>query len=99
MAARPFVVAEQHRAVLDGDLSAVVLGERHDVRPDPLGLLPVGVLVLRAVRAHEGVDVGHAHRLGGSDDVLQVADDLGAMLGVRMKRVRVIAEAGDGEAL
>ena len=92
-------LAEQHRAVLDGDLPAVVLGERDDVRPDAEGLLPVRVLVLRAVGAHERVDQRDVHRLGRGDDVLEVADDLGAMGRVRVERVRVVAEAGDGQAL
>src|SRR5687768_7170748 len=34
VAARPLVVREQHRAVLERDLAAVVLGEPDDVGPD-----------------------------------------------------------------
>ena len=74
-------------------------GERDDVRPDPEGLLPVLVLVLRAVGAHERVDERDVHLLGGGDDVLEVADDLGAMGRVRVERVRVVAEARDRQAL
>ena len=40
-------------------------------------LLPVGVLVLGGVAAHERVDERDVHRLGGGDDVPEVADDLG----------------------
>ena len=71
--------------------------KRDDVRPDPKGFLPVGVLVLRAVGAHERVDERDAHRLGGGDDVLEVADHLGAMRRVGVERVRVVAQTRDGE--
>ena len=99
VAARPLVVAEQHRAVLEGELAAVVVGEADDVRPDAERLVPVVVLVLRAVGAHERVDERDVHRLGGGDHVAEVADDLLAMLGIGMERVRVVAETGDGQAL
>ena len=52
-----------------------------------------------AVRAHERVDVRDAHRLGGGDDVPQVADDLGPMVRVGVERVRVVAETRDRQAL
>ena len=74
-------------------------GEADDVRPDPERLLPVLVLVLRAVGAHERVDERDVHRLGGGDDVLEVADDLGPMVGIGVERVRVVAETRDGQAL
>ncbi len=54
---------------------------------------------LRPVAAHERVDERDAHLLGGGDDLLEVADDLGPMGRVRMERVRVVAEPGDGQAL
>src|SRR5450759_2540544 len=43
--ARPLVVREQHRAVLERDLPAVVVRERDDLWPDEERLLPVLVLV------------------------------------------------------
>ena len=58
-----------------------------------------GVLVLRAVGAHERVDERDVHLLGGGDHVLQVADDLRAMGRVGVERVRVVAETGDRQAL
>jgi hypothetical protein len=59
----------------------VVVRERDDLGPDAEGLLPVLVLVLRAVAAHERVHQRDVHLLGGRDDVLQVADHLLAMAG------------------
>ena len=97
--ARPLVVAEEHRAVLDRDLPAVVLRERHDVRPDLERLLPVRVLGLCSVGAHERVDEGDVHLLGGRDHVLEVTDDGLTMRRVRMERVRVVAQPGDRQAL
>ena len=97
--ARPLVVAEEHRAVLDRDLPAVVLRERHDVRPDLERLLPVRVLGLCGVGAHERVHEGDVHLLGGRDHVLQVADDRLPMRRIRMQRVRVVAQPGDRQAL
>ena len=55
--------------------------KRDDVRPDAERLVPVLVLVLRAVAAHERVDERDVHRLGGGDDVLEVADDLARWAG------------------
>ena len=40
VAARPFVVAEDHRAILEGQLDAVVAGVGDDVRPDLQRLVP-----------------------------------------------------------
>ncbi len=99
VAARPLVVREQHRAVLERDPASVVLRIADDVRPDAERLLPVLVLVLRTVTAHEGVDERDVHLLGRVDDELEVADDGRAVGGVRVQRVRVEAQAGDGEAL
>ena len=42
---------------------------------------------------------GEVHLLGRLDDLLEVADDRVAVLGVGMERVRVEAQAGDGQAL
>ena len=95
VAARPLVVAEQHRAVLERDLPPVVLREADDVRPDAERLLPVLVLVLRPVAAHERVHERDVHLLGGVDHLLEVADDLRAVLRVGVERVGVEAEAGD----
>src|SRR6187401_202595 len=98
VAARPLVVAEQHRAVLEGQLPAVVVGEADDVGPDAQRLLPVVVRVLRAVRAHERVDERDVHRLRGGDDVAEVTDDLLAVHRIRVERVGVVAEAGNVQA-
>jgi hypothetical protein len=96
---RPLVVAEEHRAVLDRDLAAMVLRECHDVRPDLERLLPVRVLGLCGVGAHERVHEGDVHLLGRGDHVPQVADDGLPVRRIRMQRVRVVAQAGDRQAL
>ena len=69
VAAGPLVVGEDHRAVLDGDLHALVGGVGDDVRPDlgELGEVLLQRLVL--VVADERVDDGHAELRGGLDDV------------------------------
>ena len=69
------------------------------LRPDPERLVPVLVLGLRGVRAHERVDERDAHLLGRGDDLPEVADDHRAMGRIGMERVRVVAEPGDGQAL
>ena len=96
VAARPLVAAEQHRAVLDGDLagrgpgrSATMSGQTRRASSQLASWsfepsAPMNVLTS-----------GDAHRLGGGDDVLEVADDLAAMRRVGVERVRVVAEAGD----
>ena len=95
----PLVVAEQHRAVLEGDPASVVLRVADDVRPDAQGLRPVVVLILRAVTAHERIHQRDVHQLGRVDHLLEVRDDRRPVLRVRMERIRVEAEAGDREAL
>ena len=99
VAARPLVTTEQHRAVLDGDLDPGVAREPDDRRPDLERDFPVLVLGLRRVTAHERVHERHAHGTRRGDDVLQMTDDLRAMLRVRMKWIRVEPETGDAEAL
>ena len=77
----------------------MVLREGDDVRPHAERLRPVVVLILRPVAANERVDERDPHHLGSGDDVLEVADDLLAMLQIRVKRVWVEAEPGDREIL
>ena len=96
--ARPFVVAEDHRTVLDGQLHPVVLGELDDARPDLQGILPVLVGVLRGVGADERVHQRDVHLTSRHDHLLQVADDSLAMRWVGVERVRVVPETGDREA-
>ena len=61
--------------------------------------VPVVVLVLRPVRAHERVHERDAHLLGRRDHVAEVADHLRAVGRIGMERVGVIAEARDRQAL
>ena len=77
----------------------MISGKADDVGPDALGVLPVLVLVLAAVGAHEGVHQGHVHLLGRHDHRLEMADDLLPMCGIGMQRVGVVAEPGDRESL
>src|SRR6188508_712237 len=99
VAARPLVVREEHRAVLERDLHALVVGEFHDVGPDAQRLFPVVVEVLGSVTTHERVDERDAHLPRRDHHRLEVVRDLLAMLGVGMERVRVVAEAGDRQPL
>ncbi len=80
-------------------MTPCVVGEGDDVGPDPKRLLPVVVEVLGPIPAHERVDERDAHLPGGDHDGLEVADHLGAVLGIGMKRVRVVAETRDRQAL
>ena len=100
VAARPLVVAEEHRAVLDGDLARRGPGRsrRCPARPGA----PPPSCASWCFEPSPPMNVltsGDAHLLGGRDDVLEVADDLGPVRRVRMERVGVEAEAGDGQAL
>ena len=98
VAARPLVVAEDHRAVLDGDLDAVVCRLGDDRRPHLLELLEVLRQRLVLVVADERVDHRHAELLGCLDHATDVGDHLGAMVEVGVQRVRVVTEAGDLDA-
>ena len=95
--AGPLVVGEEHRAVFDADLDAVFLGELDDRRPD-LGVL---FQVLRdglvLVLADEGADHRDFQQRGGLDHLLQVTDDRFAVLSVRVQRVGIISQRGDGQ--
>ena len=87
--ARPFVLAEDHRAVLEGELDAVVARMGDDVGPDLQRILPVGVDCLRGVAAAEGVDdaarpCGRPRRSPSSDGSMTVS----RCVGIGMQRVR-----------
>src|SRR5262245_29673637 len=87
---RPFVIAENDRAVLERQPDVVVAGVSDDVRPDLKRFLPVCLYLLRRVAAAEGVDQADAHSTRGHNDLLQVLDD-GLTVGmIRMQRVRII---------
>ena len=84
LAARPFVVAEQHRAILDADLHSLALGVLHQSRPDRVEDRPLRLDRPRGVPADEGVHhakaqdafapsitlpvLGDARRCSGSGD-------------------------------
>src|ERR1051325_10294649 len=95
MPARPFIIAEDHRAVLEGEFDIVVACMGDDVGPDLERFLPIVVDMLGGVATAEGVDDRNAHMTGSDDDFLQMIDDSLAMAEVWMKRVRVIAKRGD----
>ena len=94
VAARPLVVREDHRAVLDASIfTPLSWANADDVRPDAQRLLPVLVVVLRRVAAHEGVHERHAHEPARPDHLLDVADHRLAVGRVGVERVGVEAQA------
>src|SRR5687767_1533738 len=99
VAARPFVVAEDHRAILEGQLDAVVAGVGDDVRPDLQRLRPIVIDVLGCIATAERVHHRQPHPPGGDDDLLQMVDDALAMAEIGMERIRIIAEPGDRKLL
>ena len=101
VAARPLVVAEDHRAVLDGDLHAVVAARGSTMSGQTLERrLPVLVEVLRCIAAHERVDEGHAHLLAAAS-ITSFRCAIAAPLTFRigMQRVRIVAQPRDRQAL
>ncbi len=69
--ARPFVIGEEHRAVLDGDLDAAFPGELDDRRPDPGIILQVLWDGLILVLSDECADHRNLQQCGRFDHLLQ----------------------------
>ena len=100
VAARPLVVAEQHRAVLERDLHA--RGRWRTRRCPARPGAPPPSSRPGSSRASPPMNVltsGTPIFSAAVDDVLEVADDLVAVLGVGVERVRVVAQPGDRQAL
>ncbi len=94
------VIAEDHRAVLEGELHAVVAGEGDDVGPDLLGLLPVDLDVLGSIAAAEGVDQADAHPCWRATITFFKCSMTALRCALlRVQRVRIVAEGGDLQAL
>ena len=93
----PLVLAEDHRAVLDRDLHALLARVADEVGPDAAEALEVlrqrPVLVVADERADD-LDAERGRRV---DDLAQMAVDLLAVPVVRVEVVRVVGERGDLE--
>ena len=98
VAARPLVVGEDHRAVLDRDLHAVLAGVVRRAAATPRGSArgsPAGCAWVAADERADGLDAELRRRL---DHLAQVRVRGRARLVVRDERVRVVGERGDLEA-
>ena len=96
MPSRPLVEREDHRAVLDGDRDAAVLGVRHEPRPDPPEVPDAVRDALVAVPAHERAHDRDAQLVRRDDDALEMV-----VRGLPLARIRVVVgvvgERGDLE--
>ena len=99
LAARPLVVGEDHRAVLDADPHVGLLGGPQDRRPDRFHQRHVGIDRQRRVAADEGVDDVDADLRRGFDHLDEVVGDQFAVRGVGVERVRVVPERRDADAV
>src|SRR5262249_27897170 len=97
LAPRPLVFGEQHRAVLDTDLDAALLGQLHDGLPGSAKAFPVVVDRAGPIAADEAVHHWNAEQVRGFDNLADMAR-AGLCFGrVGAERVGVVAESADGE--
>ena len=89
---RPFVVGEDHWAVLDGDLYAVIARKLHERRPDLLKLTEVRLDRLVLVSANEGAGDGHVQHLGSDDDSPQMVAHHVSMGRILVEGIGVVGE-------
>ena len=75
------------------------LGVADQVGPDAPGTSASCRRSTAPVAADEGVDHADAEPGRGRDHLPQMVDDLAAVLRVRVERVGIVAEAGDGDAV
>ena len=73
LAARPFIVRKQHRAVLDADSNLMILRESHQRRPDLPEPRPVVLDGFRPVPPDEGRHLADAQKRRRGDDLLEMA--------------------------
>ncbi len=98
LSAGPLVRAEEHRAVLDRDLHALVLRQLDDGRPDLLEELDVLFHGLVLIPADEGGDHAHAQLAACLDERLQVLDGSFALCKVGIHGVGIVGQGGDMHA-
>src|SRR5438034_9144660 len=96
---RPLVVGEDHRAVLDGDLYAMIGGKLHERRPDLFKLTAVLLNRLVPVTPDEGPNDGHVQHLGGDDDFLQVISHHRPVVRIGVKGIGVVSERRDFQSV
>ena len=89
LAAGPLVGAEQHGAVLDGDLDAALLRQMDDGGPDLVKQLIVFLAGLVLVAADEGGDHAHAQLFAGANQRFQMVDGSGALLQIGVHGVGI----------
>src|SRR4030042_6564454 len=97
--ARPLIVREDHRAVLDGNLNAIRFSELDDRRPN-LGII---YQILRnglvLIFADESTNNGHLQHICSLNHLLQVRNYYLTLLDIWMERIRIIRERRDCHAV
>ena len=89
LSAGPLIRAEEHGAVLDGDLHAALLGQSDDVGPDLPEQLDVLFEGLMLILADKGGDHVYAQLGGSPDDGLQVGNRRFPLFQVRVHGVGI----------
>ena len=98
LAAGPLVVGEEHRAVLDPDAHAFLLGVADQRPPDLEEPGPVGVDRQRGVSPHEGIHDPDPQLGRGVDDLEQVRDRHVRLGPIGRQRVRIVSQSRDRHA-
>src|SRR5262245_60679706 len=98
-AAGPFVAREKHRAILNADLDAMVLGEGYERSPRFEEARPIVIDALGPIAADEGIDVFQIEFLRGDDDFFEMLDDTFRSARIGIKRVRIKAESREAHAV
>src|SRR5262249_5384253 len=93
--ARPFILAEQHRAIPDAHGNTFVFPMANNVRPDRAQQIPVFLNGLPGIATNERVDNANAKPGSGADYLAHMIDDLPAMFLLRMQGIGVITQARD----
>ena len=99
LAARPFVVREEHRAVLDGDFHADLLGIADDRGPDFFDQFNVFIHILGRIAADESADHVDAEHLGSVHQLVNMSNGGVGLFLVGIERVRIVSQRGDFHAL
>src|SRR5205807_2914813 len=98
-AAGPFILAEEHGAILDAEVDAFRLSMGDDLRPNALEERPVRIDRPSGVAANKGIDQANVKPRRGADDFPQMIDDETALLGIGVERVRIVTQRGDGDSI
>ena len=98
LSARPLIVGEPHRAVLDADADAFFLRMGKDRSPYFLGDLQVLFNGLARNTADECGDHVDAKKSGSIDQFVQMIDIHGTFFKIRIEGVRIISKGGNNNA-